>query len=303
MNGELTLLEVPDQITETSYLHIGIDNDTIYRYAVASVNGDVDGARSNEVVVISRPSRVSATHIGSQIVIEWQAIPRIRYHIYRGLSANDLDQRLTGEHPTVDLSYRDADITNGVTYYYAVSAVNDDGESVRSVTVSVTPMEPAPTSPTTVIVITGDGQVTIRWNPVNRADSYNIYRVMGTTDPFSEIPHNLNPIIGESYTDSGLTNGDTYRYAISSVNGSGESDLSAATSGIPIGTPGAPNTVVGNSMITLTWTEVISATGYYVYRSQSVANLGSFAPISIINSNAPDDRAFIDMSVTSGSTY
>jgi hypothetical protein len=58
------------------------------------------------------------------------------YRIYRGTTPGG-EALLTTV--TIGTTYLDTAVTSGVTYYYQVTAVNGDGESVRSVEVSATP--------------------------------------------------------------------------------------------------------------------------------------------------------------------
>ncbi|TLZ99091.1 MAG: fibronectin type III domain-containing protein, partial [Methanobacteriota archaeon] len=79
----------------------------------------------------SAPQNLAATGGNAQVTLTWQApasdggSPITNYKIYRGL-APTTETLLT----TVGnvLTYTDSAVTNGVTYYYQVSAVNSPGE-------------------------------------------------------------------------------------------------------------------------------------------------------------------------------
>jgi hypothetical protein len=58
-------------------------------------------------------------------------------------------------------NFNDANVTNGVTYFYVVSALGSGGESANSVQVSATP---APSlSPVNLLVQNSSGQLTVSW--------------------------------------------------------------------------------------------------------------------------------------------
>src|SRR3972149_4981731 len=89
-----------------------------------------------------------------------------------------------------------------------------------------------PDVPAGLIAASGNGQVTITWDAVPAATSYNIYwsetsGVSKTTgEKFSDITNN-------SYTHTGLTNGTTYYYIVTSINSYGESVESYEISSAP----------------------------------------------------------------------
>src|SRR5437762_2326137 len=98
----------------------------------------------------SAPQNLAATGGNAQVTLTWQApasdggSPITNYKIYRGL-APTTETFLT----TVGnvLTYTDRSVTNGVTYYYQVSAVNAAGEGPRSNEASATPSPPPPPPP------------------------------------------------------------------------------------------------------------------------------------------------------------
>ena len=110
--------------------------------------------------VSTAPQNLEATAGDAQVDLAWQspfsdggsAITNIR--IYRGTSSGSLSFLVeVGDL----LTYTDTGLTNGVTQYYEVSAVNAVGEGPRSNDASATPMIPDTTSPTVTITSPSDG--------------------------------------------------------------------------------------------------------------------------------------------------
>ena len=79
-----------------------------------------------------------------------------------------------------------------------------------------------------------NGAINLSWNSVGGATSYNVYRSLSGI-PMSFTKINSTPVIVTSYTDTGLTLGMTYYYAVSTVDGSIESPLSSVVSGVATG--------------------------------------------------------------------
>lgn len=96
--------------------------------------------------------------------------------------------------------------------------------------------DPEPATPQGVYSVTGNSSVTIYWNGVYERDieSYSVWRSTQPTTNYSRIATiaaqdnpNLDLLI-YNYTDNGLTNGQTYFYAVTAIDRSNqESDLSA----------------------------------------------------------------------------
>jgi pectate lyase/fibronectin type 3 domain-containing protein len=120
-------------------------------------------------------------------------------------------------------------LTNGTTYYFVVEAYNDVGVSRDSAAVSARPIEGnAPAAPEGVRARAGNGEITITWSPSTGADSYTVKRLEGAL--WNDIATNIQ---GTSYTDTNLTNLQTYTYAVAAVNKRGEGAPSSTVSATP----------------------------------------------------------------------
>jgi len=130
-------------------------------------------------------------------------------------------------------------VTSGGTYSYTVSAVDSVGnESAPSPAVSVA-LENlyAPSIPSNLTAVAGDGEVMLAWSPSSEADidGYNVYRGL---DGEAMVCLNQEPVSASSYLDAGRENGVTYYYAVEAVDTGGRiSGLSAAVFAIPSSLP------------------------------------------------------------------
>ena len=89
---------------------------------------------------------------------------------------------------------------------------------------------PKPTAPQNLTAVSGNATVTLNWNQVNGADSYNIKRGIQDGGPYNAI---ASGITDASYADNSVTNGTMYYYVVSAVNTSGESPDSNQVSVTP----------------------------------------------------------------------
>ena len=235
------------------------------------------------VTVPSAPQNLVARAGDGYVILTWKApledggLPITGYKIYRGTSSGGETYLTTVGNVT---TYNDTGVTNGRTYYYRVSAVNDVGEGELSVEVNATP-KAVPSAPRNLVARVGDGYVNLTWEapaddggfPVT---GYKIYR--GTS---SGNVTNLT-MVGNvlTYNDTGVTNGRTYYYRVSAVNDVGEGELSVEVNATPLGVPSAPQNLVaraGDGYVNLTWEAPddnggLPIVGYKIYRGTSPGN-------------------------------
>jgi hypothetical protein len=194
---------------------------------------------------------------------------------------------------TADIGFTDTAVTNLVTYYYVVSAVNANGESIDSSQISGTPqLPPVPTVPTGVTATGGDGQVSLSWTPASGATSYNVKR--GTS---SGTYPTVTNVTTTSLVVTGLVNGTPYYFVVSALNLYGESTNSSEVSATPAAFVSGLTATIVNSQVQLQWNAHAGATGYNVKRA-----LVSGGPYTLVASNLAT-TSFTDSAVSTCQTY
>jgi hypothetical protein len=89
----------------------------------------------------------------------------------------------------------------------------------------------APATPTGLSATAGSGNVTLGWNGVTGATSYNVYR--STATGAEGATAYKSGLAAPTFGDTGVVNGTTYYYRVSAVNANGESAQSAEASARP----------------------------------------------------------------------
>src|SRR5438132_6186397 len=86
-----------------------------------------------------------------------------------------------------ETTYTDAGLSNGTTYYYAVSATNGCGDSANSAQASATPICALPSTPTGLVATRGDAQVALNWSASSGASAYSVKRATVPGGPYRTI--------------------------------------------------------------------------------------------------------------------
>ncbi len=99
------------------------------------------------------------------VYLSWQPVAGATgYHLYRSLYTSDAEAEpwsLIATPAATD--FQDADVTNGVTYEYAVAGVGANGEGPWSFSSTVTPAATDPLAPGNVAALPGNSATTLTW--------------------------------------------------------------------------------------------------------------------------------------------
>ncbi|GAG35640.1 unnamed protein product, partial [marine sediment metagenome] len=208
--------------------------------------------------------------------------------------------------------YTDTGLTNDVTYYYVVTAVDlGSNESSYSSEVSAIPTDAAPAAPTGLVATAGNEEISLDWNDNTEGDidGYNVYRSTdsgGSPTPYAKI--NVSLVALSQYTDTGLYGGGTYYYVVTAVDladpiayESGDSNEDSATANdvapaAPTGLAATP----GDRQASLDWNDNSEddIDGYNVYRSEAMGG-----PYSQVNVSLVALSDYTDTGLTGGVTY
>ncbi|MFL5676970.1 MAG: fibronectin type III domain-containing protein, partial [Chloroflexota bacterium] len=135
------------------------------------------------------------------------------------------------------LTYSDTSVTNGTTYFYAVSALNAIGEGSRSTERSATPTAPAtlPGSPRNVTATPNSSKgINLAWQAPtsNGGSAVTQHRIYRSTTSGAETL--LASVTGTtfSYRDASTRRSTLYYYVIRAVNAVGVGPNSTEVSAI-----------------------------------------------------------------------
>jgi fibronectin type 3 domain-containing protein len=225
-----TITNVPT----TSVVDTGLINGTTYFYVVSALNYYGETANSAEANATpaapappAAPTGLMTTAGDTVALLAWTpSAGATSYNVKRSTTSGGPYTTITNVTTT---SVVDTGLTNGITYYYVVSALNTYGESVNSSPASATPAALPPAAPTGLTATACDAQASLSWTACLGATSYNVKRATTPGGPYTTIVN----ITATSFVNSGLTNGTAYYYVVTALNADGESAHSSEKSATP----------------------------------------------------------------------
>jgi predicted phage tail protein len=336
--GESTtpLNATPLAADASSFDATGLTNGTTYYFVVTAINAFGEGNASNEATatpgtsatVPDAPTSLTCTPGNTTVTLNWSppasdgGSPITGYNVYMGTTPGGESTTPVNASPlpATAVSFPVQGLTNGTTYYITVTAINAIGEGAASSESSATPTASAtaPDAPIALSATPGDGLVALSWSaPASDGGSaitgYNVY--VGTSPGGeSTTPVNASPLSGtaSSFDVTGLTNGTTYYFTVTAINGISESAPSNEASATPdrsAMTPGAPINLEAEAVklrVTLTWTAPVlghrsAITGYDVYVGTIPG--GESATPANASPLSPNARRYTLTGLESGTTY
>jgi len=149
------------------------------------------------------------------------------------------------------------------------------------------PSGPVPPAPTGLVATAAfNGQVSLTWNSVTNAASYNVKRSTTNGGPYTLASN----VTMTNYTDAGLTNGTTYYYVVSALNTAGEStnSIQASVTAQTLVPTGLSATAISTSQMNLVWNGSTNASSYNVKRSTTNGGPYSIIAPGLTTTNCQD---------------
>jgi surface protein len=198
------------------------------------------------ILLPTAPVNLDAVTGNHQVELSWD-VPVMTYgmnitgyRIFQGTApGNEVFVATIGN----STSYNATGLTNGVTYYFTVVAVNAAGNGANATEAKATPMT-VPGAPTGLVATSGDGQVVLTWTaPSTTGGSaitgYKIYQVMSSGSEVLVATVDASTL---TYTIRGLTNGQKYYFTVCAVNNAGSSSQSTEVPATPASSSPLSNT-------------------------------------------------------------
>jgi len=224
----------------------GLTNGTQYYIKLKAVNGSGDSVASNQLsgtpaVAPAAPTITNVSSGSTTLTITWtdgsdggSTITGYQFSTDGGVTWSSTVSTASASSP-----YTVTGLTNGVTYYAQVRAVNAVGEGVASSEFGGTPRG-APLAPTITSISAGDGYLDVSFtegsNNGGAVSNFQYSTDGGSTYTALSPADNTSPI-----RITGLTNGTSYNVKIKAVNSVGAGTASNQDSGTPLSTPLAPS--------------------------------------------------------------
>ncbi len=287
---------------KSPYTHNYLTNGVTYYYIITAENDYGESEESDEVSATplafpSTPEIATITPSDSQIKITWYPVDdALSYNLYwstiKGVNKSN-GEKITN----VTSPYSHNGLINGTKYYYVLVAENAYGESLESKEVSASPGI-LPSAPTGITASPGDKKITISWDSVQDAVSYNIY--YSTSSGVSKNSYKISSVTSP-YVHTGRSIGTTYFYVVTTKNNYGESIESNEVSATAWGIPQPPSIVSltpGDKQMKITWSSSTGATAYNIYWSTNIG-VNKYNGNKISNVSSP----YIQLGLNNGTTY
>lgn len=246
-----------------SYVVTGLSPNTEYTHTLTALNASGESAKSAGATArttVAVPTGLSLSSVDdTTATFTWTAVPGATgYRLYAPgattvaiTSGATTTATLTGLNP-------------GTRYDATLTALGTGFESAPTAAVPATTTIGAPAG---LAVTAGVRTAALSWTAVPGAAGYKVYRCAGAACAPTTLVATLTPGSTTSWTDSALSDGTTYRYAVATYTADFTSPAGSPVEATTA--PAAPAspvvTAVTDTTATLTWNASTAATGYRVF--------------------------------------
>ena len=287
-------------VVHLEHMDASVTNGKAYIYYLTAFSnvGESGPSPALDATPFGVPGRVTnlaATAGDGEVVLNWSAPEDdggrqiSGYNVLSGETMGSMTLLTTIGNIT---TFIHSDLTNGVTYHYAVFAVNGAGEGSVSETVSASPMA-LPGPPTDLAVVSEKVGVRVTWGPPGDSGGAEAvtFKVMRSTTPDGADPEVYSANGALEFLDVNVTVGETYNYWVQSFTAFGASasagPVEVMVSTVP-GTIRDLTTTIGDGEVHLTWSAPDNDGGmpvveYVVKRGIFVTGLVEVARVSTLS--------------------
>ena len=275
----------------------------IYDYKVVAVSAEElvkDSGYSAQVsaacTLVSPAVSISVNTATGKPVVKWETVEgAAKYYVYRSTKKTSGYERVyTG---VTARSYTDNTAEAGTNYYYKVKAIHESsaGNSPYSAVVNRVCDLAKPT--VSITGNTGTGKPVVKWETVEGAAKYYVYRSTKETSGFEKV---YTGVTARSYTDKTAEAGTNYYYKVKAIHE--DSSANSADSRVvnrvcdlkqPVMTLKV-DTASGKPKVT--FGEVSGAQKYYIVRSTD--RNGTYSKLATITGTS-----YIDTTAKAGTNY
>lgn len=185
------------------------------------------------------------------------------------------------------MTYTDLAVTNGTSYSYYLKAAYSNGDSEASDTVTATPNALPPTN---LVAAAGNNLVSLSWNAPTGRNATGARETGGRSISGYRVYRNGTPVAtvaGTSYQDTGLVNGVSYTYYVTTVYADPEGE--SLPSNTATATPSMVSSVILGTGTLITQTNYLSPInlsykslhGQSIFTAAELNDAGVFGPVNI----------------------
>ncbi len=296
ITGGWEILESEVESSVTSYLDKTPHNNKNNVYAIRTYynNGeDYCDLSGKSIYYVKAPQLTSIKNEVGGIRINWTVTDGLKYHYIYRKGPEDVSwvniARVGGSVKT----YVDKNVLPGTPYSYTVIAKDStDISAYKKDGISINYVE----FPKFTVSNTATG-VTVKWTKLDYAEAYRVYRkTTGSWQLLEMVSGDKN-----SFIDKNAKSGTVYSYTIRAVYEDDYSGyVSSGTKLRALAMPTLKSAENKTNGVSVTWSKVAGAKGYYVYRKapgaaswQRIANIKSGTKVSYLDKNVKNGNEYV----------